>query len=346
MSIKRVTLLTLCLMLALTTLLPACAQPEPTPPGDRPQNIDLTILGFRAGTSMQLRADAIAEAIRVEYPDWRVASLAPGGEAQLLEKRIADEYDYLVTPYPRLLELEVHVPLRPEIDFAKATEYSVVMPTSPHYIHFFALGKTGLTSIKDIVDKKYPFKVGTGLGGSKLLFTKILEHYGSSLEEAEAWGAKHEVVITSTPAGVEALQTGRIDLGFTWSGIPNPPFMGATFDLKLLPIDDPGLVEMFESLGYFKTIIPAGTYPFVTEDVPAMAETEFLAVRSDVSDDIVYYTLKALFNNKYILVAAHADFEAQLEPEAIASSLAVIEKAGIPIHPGALKYYQEQGWIE
>ncbi len=346
MATKRVVLLTLCLILALVILLPACAQPEPTPPGDRPQNINLTLLGFRAGTSMQLRADAIAEAIRAGYPDWQVASLAPGGEAQLLEKRIAGEMDYLVTPYPRLLELEVHVPLRPEIDFARVTEYSVVMPTSPHYIHFFALGKTGLTSIKDIVDKKYPFKVGTGAGGSKLLFTKILEYYGSSLEEAEAWGAKHEIVIVSTPAGVEALQAGRIDIGFTWSGIPNPPFMGATFDLELLPIDDPGLINMFKSLGYYETTIPAGTYPFLTEDVPAMAEMEFLAARPDLPDDIVYYTLKALFDNKHILFAAHADFEAQLEPEAIASSLAVIEEAGIPIHPGALKYYREQGWIE
>ncbi len=103
MATKRVVLLTLCLILALVILLPACAQPEPTPPGDRPQNINLTLLGFRAGTSMQLRADAIAEAIRAGDPDWQVASLAPGGEAQLLEKRIAGEMDYLVPPYHRLL---------------------------------------------------------------------------------------------------------------------------------------------------------------------------------------------------------------------------------------------------
>ena len=334
----------LALLLPLALLL-SCA-PAPAPPKGRPQNIELTILGFRAGTSMQLRADAIAEAIRKEYPDWKVASLAPGGEAQLIAKRISGEWDFLLTPYPRLLELEVHVPLHPEIDFAKASDYSIVMPTSPHYIHFFALGKTGLNSIKELVDKKYPFKAGTGPGGSKLLFSKILEHYGASLAEAEAWGAKHETVIVATPAGAEALQTGRIDIGLSWSGIPNPPFMGTTFDLKLLPIDDPGLIEMFESLGYYQATIPAGTYPFLTEDVPTMAETEFLAARPDLPEDVVYYTLKALFNNKHILIAAHTDFEEEMSGEAIASALAVAERVGLPIHPGALKYYREQGWID
>jgi len=346
MAIKKIAWLVLSSLLASATLLAACAAPAPTPSAGSPQNQELTILGFRAGTSMQLRADAIAEAIRTEYPGWKVPSLAPGGEAQLLEKRIAGEYDYLLTPYPRLLELAVHVPLHPEMDFAKATEYTIVMPTSPRYVQFFALGKTGLTSIRDIVDQKYPFKAGTGAGGSKLLFTRILEYYGASLAEAEAWGASHQIVIVTTPAGVEALQTGRIDTGLAWSGIPNPPFMGVNFDLKLLPISDPGLVKMFEQLGYYQSVIPAGTYPFVKEDVPTMAETEFLAASPDLPEDVVYSTLKALFNNKNILTAAHADFAKQMEPEAIAASLAEAEKAGLAIHPGALKYYREQGWIE
>ena len=344
--IKRIVKAGLFILVSLAILLSACAAQEPNLPGEEPQNLDITILGFRAGTSMQLRADAIAEAIRIEYPSWKVSSLAPGGEAQLLDKRIAGKWDYLLTPYPRRLELEVHTPLHPEMDFARATEYSFVMPTSPHYIQIFALGKTGLNAIRDIVDKKYPFKEGSGAGGARLLFTKLLEYYGTSFSEAEAWGASHEIVIVTTPAGVEALQTGRIDIGLSWSGIPNPPLMGTTFDLKLLPIDDPGLVEIFESLGYYQAIIPAGTYPFVTEDVMTMAETEFLAARPDVPEDVVYSTLKALFKNKYILVAAHNDFGEEMKSEAIAETIAVVEKAGIAIHPGALKYYREQGWID
>jgi len=196
------------------------------------------------------------------------------------------------------------------------------------------------------VDKRYPFKVGTGAGASKLLFEKILEYYGASLAEAEGWGAKHESVVMATQEGAEALQSGRVDSACGWSGIPSPPFMGVTFDLKLLPVDDPGLVEMLSVYGHYEATIPADTYPFSTEDIPTVAETELLAVRPDIPEDIVYYTVKALFNHNDILVAAHADFESQLTAEAVAASVAISQRTGIPFHPGALKFYREMGWIE
>jgi TRAP transporter TAXI family solute receptor len=347
MIIRRCAVLAICVILALAILLPACAEPAPTTPSEqRPQNVELTIFSFRAGTSNQLRTDAIAEAIRVEYPDWKVTSLAAGGEAQLISKRIEGEADYFLTPYIRQLEIEVQAPLHPEIDFEEATAYSFVMPASPRYIHFFAMGKTGLNSIRDIVDKKYPFKVGLGPGGSTLLFSKVLEHYGTSMAEAEGWGAKIETVVIITQEGFEALQTGRVDIGLSWTGLPSPPYMGVTFDLKLLPVDDPGLVQMFKELGYYEATIPASTYSFLTEDIPSVAEMQFLAVRPDMPEDVVYYTTKAIFNHKDILVATYAEFESQLTPEAIAASVALSQETGIPFHPGALKFYQEMGWVE
>jgi len=335
------------MILALVILLPACPAPElAAPTGDRPKDVELNVFAIMAGISQQLRVDAIAEALRVEYPDWSVTSLAAGGEAPLISKRIAGEVDYFLIGYLRPLEIEIYAPLHPEIDFEQAAAYSLVMPTSPHYVHFVAMGKTGLTSIREIVDQKYPFKVGTGPGAAKVLFSKILEHYGTSLAEAEEWGAKHETVSIPTPEGLEALQAGRADIGLTWSGIPSPAFMGVTFDLKLLPIDDPGLIGMLEGLGFYESTIPAGTYPFVTEDISTVGDTEFLVVRPDMPEDIVYYTVKALFKHKDILVATHAEFEGQMTAEALANSLAISQKTGIPFHPGALKFYREMGWIE
>jgi TRAP transporter TAXI family solute receptor len=346
-KISLIVVIGLALILAVLPLLAACPGPAPTTPSEeRPQNVQLTMCGFIAGTSMQMRADAIAEAIRVEYPDWKVTSVAPGSEAQLISKRIAGEADYFFTPYPRLLEVEVQAPLHPEIDYEKVTAYSLVMPTSPRYVHFFATGKTGLTSIRDIVDKRYPFKAGTGAGASKLLFSKILEYYGASLAEAEGWGAKHESVVMATQEGAEALQSGRLDIAFGWSGMPSPPYMGVNFDLKLLPVDDPGLVEMLSVFGHYEATIPADTYPFLTEDVPTVAETEILAVRPDMPEDVVYYTVKALFNHTDILVAAHSGFKSQLNAEAVAAAVAISQTTGIPFHPGALKFYREMGWIE
>jgi TRAP transporter TAXI family solute receptor len=196
------------------------------------------------------------------------------------------------------------------------------------------------------VDQKYPFTVGLGPGGSRGQFSKILEYYGATLADAEGWGAKQEMVVVTTPAGVEALQSGRIDMGMSWSGLPCPAYMGVTFDLKLLPVDDPGLVEMLKTMGYYETTIPVGTYPFLTEDIPTVASISHLATRPEVPEDIVYYTLKALFNQKDLLVATHVDFEDQMTPEAVGKSFAISQVTGIPFHPGALKLYREKGWLE
>jgi TRAP transporter TAXI family solute receptor len=346
---KRAISLALVVGLAITLtalpLLTACPQTSSPVSGERPQNVKLTIIGFTAGTSLQLRADAVAEALRVEYPDWTVTSLATKGSADNLDKRIAGETDFFFATNPRQVEIQSQGPLYPDIDFEKATAYSVVMPVSPSYAHFFVLGKTGLTAIRDMVDQKYPFTVGS-VGGSEYVFYQILEHYSVSWAEAEAWGAKHESVSIGGPTGVEALESGRIDIAFVWSGIPSPPYMGVTFDLRLLPIDDPGLVEMFKGYGFHEASIPAGTYPFVTEDTPTMAQIEALAARPDLPDDVVYYAVKALFNHKDILTAAHAEFASQLTPEAVVDFVARAEQSGLPVHPGAMKFYREMGWVE
>jgi TRAP transporter TAXI family solute receptor len=347
MLMKRIALLAVCMILALAVLLAACPASAPvTSPGQVPQDVDLIVMGFRAGTSQQLRADTIAEALRVEYPSWQVTSLAAGGEAQVISKRIEGEADFFFTMYPRQLEVEVHAPLHPEIDFEAATAYSAVMPLTNRPIHFLALPKTGLNSIADIVEKKYPFKAGTGAGVARLLFEKILGYYGSSLSEAETWGAKCETLVMVMPEGIEALQAGTVDMGLSWGPVPYPAFMGITFDLKLLPFDDPGLIQFFNSLGYDTVVIPAGSYSFVTEDVPSVTDYEFLVTRPDMPDDIVYYTLKALFNRQDMLIAASADIKKQLAPAAIAKSLKLMEQSGVPIHPGALKFYREMGWVD
>lgn len=347
MIVKRCLLLAVCMILVLAILLPSCAQESTTTPTEkRPQDVELNLIGFIAGTSHQLKTDAIAEAIRVEYPDWQVTSAAAGSESRWVDKRIKGECDLFLNPYIRKLEVEAQTPSYPEIDFEQETAYSLVMPTSVEYIHFLVRGDTGLISINEVVDNKQPLKVGVGPTGSSLLFGKILEYYGTSWTEAESWGLQREIVVITVPEGGEAIQSGRINIGISWSDIPSLVYMGVTTDLKLLPFDDPGLVSMLKELGYYEATIPAGIYPFVTEDVPTLAQTQHLVVSPDMPEDVVYYILKALYNQKDLLIAAGFDIETLLTPESIVASIEGSESYGAPYHPGALKFYQELGWIE
>jgi len=56
-----------------------------------------------------------------------------------------------------------------------------------------------------------------------------------------------------------------------------------------------------------------------------------------VSDDVVYRVAKALHDGKQDLVATFPPF-GLFQPQNMAKSL-----EGVPLHPGALKYYREIG---
>jgi TRAP transporter TAXI family solute receptor len=324
----------------------ACSPTAPTNSDvEQPDGVDLVFMGFIAGGSMQMRSDAIAETVRLEHPEWHVTSFAPGGEARLQETRILGEADFYLPPVFRPLEIEVHGPLHPDIDYEKATDYRIVLPSSFTYVHLLALDKTGLNDIGDIVERRYPFVMGSGTGIVRLLFDKMLGYYGASIAETEAWGAKYTAAVMAAAEGVEALESGSIDLGFTYASIPHPLYMAVDSNVRLLSISDPGLLQLLEAYGCSPAVIPAGTYPFVDSDVPTVYAQESLATRPDMPDDIVYEVCKAVFAHMDVLLAAHPSSGRQLTPEGVAAAVALAEKNGQSYHPGALKFFREKGWL-
>lgn len=87
---------------------------------------------------------------------------------------------------------------------------------------------------------------------------------------------------------------------------------------------------------YVKQTVPKGTYNGVEEDVPTIAVMAMLAVRSDLPDDVVYEMTKILFE--------HLDELKTVHQKATYISLdRALDGMSIPLHPGAIKYYEEKG---
>ena len=84
--------------------------------------------------------------------------------------------------------------------------------------------------------------------------------------------------------------------------------------------------------------IPAGTYGGQEADVPTAAVVNFLVTHSEVSDDLAYAMTKALWENLGELEAAHAAAKAIKPDQALAGM-------PVPLHPGAERYYREQGML-
>ncbi len=92
---------------------------------------------------------------------------------------------------------------------------------------------------------------------------------------------------------------------------------------------------------YTATQIPAGTYTGVEQIVETYQDNTILVSHKGVDSKIVYATMNVLFNEQTIKTLrdkypiAH-DFELKKSLQGII----------IPLHPEALKFWQEQGLIQ
>ena len=68
------------------------------------------------------------------------------------------------------------------------------------------------------------------------------------------------------------------------------------------------------------------------------SETALLVTGANVADDLVYDVVRTVFENLDVLRGAHASLGA-LEPAAMLQDLPA------PLHPGAARHYEEQGWL-
>lgn len=139
----------------------------------------------------------------------------------------------------------------------------------------------------------------------------------------------------------EALQNGQVKGISTPAGVP----VGAVSQLmatmgdgaKLLSFTPEQAAAADAGLNlWVPYTIPAGTYPGQTEDVLTIAQPNFLAVRSDVSEENVYLITKTIFENLAFLNAIHPATKAM----AIESAIGGLP---LPLHPGAVRYFQEVG---
>ena len=139
----------------------------------------------------------------------------------------------------------------------------------------------------------------------------------------------------------EALQNGQVEAISTPAGDPVgaiSQLMAAAGDsVKILDFTDEELATADQGRDlWFRYVIPAGTYPGQDADINTIAQPNFLATHADVPEEHVYQITKTIYENLPFLQAIH--------PATNAMSLEVaINGLPLPLHPGAARYYAEQG---
>ncbi len=187
-------------------------------------------------------------------------------------------------------------------------------------------------SIKTVADLKGK-TVSIGSSGSGV--------YYNAIDVLGAYGlTEKDITPTYQSFGdsVDALQDGKIDAAFVVAGAPTVAVstLASTRDVYLVSIDDEHIDALIESSPYYsRNIINASVYG-TDEDCQTVAIAAVIIADGSVSEDAAYDIISTIFNDKDAIAASH-NKGAELDL-GFASSI-----TNIPYHPGAAKYYAEQG---
>ena len=188
-------------------------------------------------------------------------------------------------------------------------------------------------SIKSVADLKGK-NVSIGSSGSGVYFNAMDFFAAYDMTEADIVPQ-----YLSFGDSAEALKDGKIDAAFVVAGAPTPAVtdLCTTTGAYLVPLDDEHAEKLIEiNSAYSKTVIPAGTYEGIDEDVITVGVKATIIANGDVSDDEAYAIVSTIFEN--------ADAIAELHAKGLELNLDYATVCGLPYHAGAAKYFDEKGY--
>lgn len=200
----------------------------------------------------------------------------------------------------------------------------------PETIQIVTTKDSGIASVEDLKGKTV--SVGAPGSGTYVNAEQILEIYGMTMDDIEA----QNLDFGESTGGI---QDGNIDAAFITSGTPTGAVEGlsATTEVNILPIEQDKVDALIEKYPYYAAdVIPSGTYK-LEEDVSTVAVLAMLAVTDSLSEDVVYDITKAIFENTDQIAHAKAEY---------ITLDSALDGIGIDVHPGAEKYFKEQGLME
>jgi len=199
----------------------------------------------------------------------------------------------------------------------------------PETIQFVVRVDSDIYTLTDMKEKNVAIGApgsGTAVAGEQIL------------KAAGIWDTINVFPLSFAEAS-SALKLGQVDVAHLFAGFPTPGIeeVAMTTPVRIISLSDEVLNKL-HSEGYpfyVRQIIPEGTYK-MTEDVPVFAISAALFVPRDLSNDVVYDMTKILFEHLDELRIAH------VRAETISLDTA-LDGMGVPLHPGAIKYYEEKG---
>ena len=198
----------------------------------------------------------------------------------------------------------------------------------PNYIQIVASKDSGIKSIADLKGKR--LSVGAPKSGTELNARAILNAAGLKYEDLG------KVEYLPFAESVELMKNRQLDATLQSAGLGVASIKDLATSVEINVVEIPASVVEKVGTPYLKASIPASTYTGQDKEVPTAAVPNFLVVREDMKEGDVYAITKAIFESLPELQAAHVAAKSISLKDAMKGSPE-------PYHPGAEKYFKEQG---
>ncbi len=204
----------------------------------------------------------------------------------------------------------------------------------PNIMQVVTIEASGITKFEDLKGKRV--STGSPGSGTEIYAFRLIEAAGLDKDK----DMKRERLGAAESAN--ALKDGKIDAFFFVAGVPTSAItdVAASPGMKMKLIDHDHLVDKVKAkygAVYSASVIKAGAYPNQAGDAKMTAVWNIMAVSEKMPDDLAYTLTRTMLEKREDLERVHK------EGGNIKAEIQKSSNAGIPWHPGALKYFAEKG---
>ena len=211
------------------------------------------------------------------------------------------------------------------------TDIRALFATIDNFLQVFVLADSDIESIEDLAGKTVSMGAA-GSGGEMAARTALLPAYGLSYDDLTPQ-------FMGDSDGATALKDGKIDALVVTNPINSATLteLATSADVRLLPIDADSFYETYPA--YVPYTVPAGTYQGIDVDVviPRSRIIVCTSMNSGLTEDEVYEIVKAIWDNRDEWAGSHKSVAEQATLENVLVGI------DIPMHPGAIRYFEEIG---
>ncbi len=203
----------------------------------------------------------------------------------------------------------------------------------PEHIHVVVHKNSPFQKVTDLKGKR--ISIGLQASGAKVGALLILDAHG--MKENVDYKAEY----LNSQQSIDRIRDNQLEAMITVTGYPNAAISELTTSVggRIIPIGKSERDAVKKKAPFYADgIIPKGTYKGIDDDVQTLTVGAQWLVSAYANEKLIYDITAALWNanSRKLLDNGHAKGK-------VVQLKSALDAVGIPMHPGAAKFYKEKG---